>query len=109
VTSRKLRLLADSLENNFITAEDRKGWASDLRGLAKNIERSVLMESVPPRRRQIGIVAIDLSTGKASSGAQYTAGAKVYTSEAVARAALRFKMEEGRSYRFVPAFIEVEQ
>lgn len=35
----KLRLLADSLERNFITAEDRKGWTSDLRGFAKSIER----------------------------------------------------------------------
>ncbi len=41
MTARNLRLLADCLDRNFITAEDRKEWASDLRGLAKNIERQM--------------------------------------------------------------------
>jgi hypothetical protein len=45
MTSRKLRVLADSLERNFMTEEDRKGWINDLRGLAKGIERSVLIET----------------------------------------------------------------
>lgn len=39
MSPRKLRLLAECLENNFITAEDRKGWINDLRGLAKSLER----------------------------------------------------------------------
>jgi hypothetical protein len=39
MSARKLRLLAECIERNFITEEDRRGWVSDLRGLAKNIER----------------------------------------------------------------------
>lgn len=37
----KLRLLAECLERNFMTEEDRHGWVNDLRGLAKSIERSI--------------------------------------------------------------------
>jgi hypothetical protein len=44
MTPRKLRLLAECLDLNFITAEDRKGWATDLRGFAKDIERSMIIE-----------------------------------------------------------------
>lgn len=40
MTARKLRLLAECLENNFMTAEDRRGWITDLRGFAKDMERS---------------------------------------------------------------------
>jgi hypothetical protein len=39
VSPRKLRLLAECLERNFITEEDRKGWVTDLRGFAKSMER----------------------------------------------------------------------
>ncbi len=39
MSPRRLRLLAECLDNNFITAEDRKGWASGLRGFAKTLER----------------------------------------------------------------------
>lgn len=39
MSPRKLRLLAECLERNFITEEDRRGWISDLRGFAKMIER----------------------------------------------------------------------
>jgi hypothetical protein len=35
----KLRLLADCLEREFMTVEDRKAWMSALRGCAKSIER----------------------------------------------------------------------
>ena len=38
MSPRKLRLLAECLEREFITAEDRKGWINDLRGLAKRLE-----------------------------------------------------------------------
>ena len=38
VTARMLRLLADSLENEFMTAEDRKAWVTALRGDAKSLE-----------------------------------------------------------------------
>lgn len=44
MSPRKLRLLAECLDLNFITAEDRKGWATDLRGFAKGIERSMIIE-----------------------------------------------------------------
>lgn len=44
MTPRKLRLLADSLERNFMTEEDRKGWVSDLRGHAKSVERAVMVD-----------------------------------------------------------------
>lgn len=40
MSPKKLRLLAECLENNFITAEDRKGWISDLRGFANSLERA---------------------------------------------------------------------
>lgn len=36
---KKLRLLAECLERNFITEEDRKSWVNDLRTFAKDIER----------------------------------------------------------------------
>ena len=39
MTPRKLRLLAECLDLNFITVEDRHGWATDLRGMAKSMER----------------------------------------------------------------------
>ena len=39
MTPKKLRLLAECLDNNFITEEDRKSWANDLRGMAKSMER----------------------------------------------------------------------
>ncbi len=38
MSARKLRLLAECLERNFITEEDRKGWVTDLRGAAKHLE-----------------------------------------------------------------------
>ena len=44
MSSKKLRLLADSLERGFMTEEDRRGWVSDLQGMAKNVERSVMVE-----------------------------------------------------------------
>lgn len=59
------------------------------------------------RWQMIGVVAIDRKTGKPSSGSHYTAGAKVYKSEPMARAAVRYKEESrGDEYDFVPAFIE---
>ena len=39
MSPKKLRLLAECLERDFITTEDRKGWITDLRGLAKTLER----------------------------------------------------------------------
>lgn len=39
MSPKKLRLLAECLDSGFMTAEDRKGWASDLRGFAKDQER----------------------------------------------------------------------
>jgi hypothetical protein len=38
----KLRLLAECMERDFITSEDRHGWVNDLRGFAKDIERSAI-------------------------------------------------------------------
>lgn len=38
MSPRKLRLLAECLEREFITTEDRKGWVTDLRGFAKSME-----------------------------------------------------------------------
>lgn len=38
MSPRKLRLLAECLERNFITEEDRKSWVTDLRGMAKVME-----------------------------------------------------------------------
>lgn len=40
MSPRKLRLLAECLELGFMTDEDRKGWVSDLRGFAKDLERA---------------------------------------------------------------------
>lgn len=42
MTPNKLRALADSLESNFMTQEDRKAWVTELRSHAKNIEHGVL-------------------------------------------------------------------
>ena len=44
MSPRKLRLLAECLESGFMTEEDRKGWATDLRGFAKVIERAEIVE-----------------------------------------------------------------
>lgn len=41
MSARKLRLLAECLERNFITEEDRKGWVNDLRGAATSMEREM--------------------------------------------------------------------
>lgn len=38
MTARAMRILADSLENQFMTEEDRKGWVTTLRGNAKSLE-----------------------------------------------------------------------
>jgi len=38
MSPKRLRLLTECLELGFMTDEDRKGWASDLRGFAKWIE-----------------------------------------------------------------------
>lgn len=38
MTARQLRLLADCLEREFVTAEDRKAWITSLRGDAKSLE-----------------------------------------------------------------------
>ncbi len=35
---RSLRALADSLEREFMTAEDRRAWVTALRGMAKSWE-----------------------------------------------------------------------
>ena len=40
MSPQRLRLLAECLERDFITFEDRKGWVSDLRGFAKTMERA---------------------------------------------------------------------
>jgi hypothetical protein len=40
MSPKKLRLLAECLERNFMTEEDRRGWVNDLRGAAKNLERA---------------------------------------------------------------------
>lgn len=52
MSGEKLRLLAECLELNFITAEDRKGWVTDLRVLAKDLDRSVLVETLPQEAEQ---------------------------------------------------------
>lgn len=44
MTAKTLRLLADCLECEFMTTEDRHRWVSDLRGFAKGIERSVMLD-----------------------------------------------------------------
>lgn len=44
MTPNSLRVLADCLERDFMTTEDRHRWVSDLRGFAKGIERSVMLD-----------------------------------------------------------------
>lgn len=59
MSPRKLRLLAECLELDFITTEDRKGWVSDLRGLPEiddwNAERNVGQPNV----EQATAIALD--------------------------------------------------
>lgn len=43
MTAKSIRLLADSLERNFMTEEDRKGWVTALRGHANAVEWSVML------------------------------------------------------------------
>lgn len=38
MTARLLRILAESLERDFMTTEDRKAWVTALRGDAKSLE-----------------------------------------------------------------------
>lgn len=49
MSAKKLRLLAECLERDFITEEDRKGWISDLRGMAKQMEWRQAEEGEPTR------------------------------------------------------------
>lgn len=42
MSPKKLRLLAECLESGYMLYSDRKGWANDLRGMAKDIERRAL-------------------------------------------------------------------
>jgi hypothetical protein len=54
-----MRLLADSLEREFMTAEDRRGWISDLRGHAKGMERAAADADEPlfpcPHGKRVGL------------------------------------------------------
>lgn len=43
MTSNQLRTLADSLERDFITQEDRKAWVTALRGHAKSVAECVMV------------------------------------------------------------------
>ena len=60
----------------------------------------------PPERIELGWVAIQKKTKKATSGAYYSAGAKVYKTEAVARAATR--RHDQKNLIFAKAFAEIE-
>lgn len=48
MTPRKLRLLADCIEQGNIPQDDHKGWATDLRGHAKSVERAVMLDGEQP-------------------------------------------------------------
>lgn len=48
MTPAKLRLLADSLERDYMTAEDRHRWIADLRGFANDVANSVLLRIPSP-------------------------------------------------------------
>lgn len=45
MTATAMRNLADSLERNFMTEEDRKGWIQDLRGHARGVEWSLMADA----------------------------------------------------------------
>jgi hypothetical protein len=55
-------------------------------------------------RVELGIVAVD-KQGNPHTGSHYSGGAKVYQSEAIARAAMRKRVG---FYNFLPAFVEVD-
>lgn len=57
-----------------------------------------------PTRIELGIVVLDRKTFKPYSGALYSAGAKVYKSEGVARAATA---KNRKSYIYVTAYAEI--
>jgi hypothetical protein len=72
------------------------------------------LEAIPPapptpvektKRLELGYVAIVLKNNKATSGA-YTAGAKVYKSEAMARSATRFRYKPNE-IMFAKAYAEI--
>ena len=58
------------------------------------------------RRIELGIVAID-PQGRPHTGSLYSAGAKVYKTEGMARAAVS-RHNRKDNYSFVPAFVEIE-
>lgn len=60
-----------------------------------------------PTRIELGTVAILKKDLRAHTGAQYSAGAKVYKSEALARAALKGGRHNLNNYVFVPAYAEI--
>ena len=62
----------------------------------------------PTNRIELGYVAINVQTNKATSGAYYSAGAKVYKSEAVARAATRHR-HKPKDLIFVKAYAEIPE
>lgn len=52
----------------------------------------------------IGVVAVDKKFGKPHTGAAYSAGAKVYKSEKMARSARKRNPDD---YDYVPAYIDL--
>jgi hypothetical protein len=58
-------------------------------------------------RIELGTVAIN-EFGEPYAGGQYSSGAKVYGSEAMARAALS-RAHDVSKYRFLPAFVEIDR
>lgn len=58
-------------------------------------------------RIELGTVAIN-EFGEPYAGGQYSSGAKVYGSEAMARAALS-RAHDINKYKFLTAFVEIER
>lgn len=50
MSPKKLRLLAECIEQGPIREDDRRAWANDLRGQAKSLERSMAEDAEEERQ-----------------------------------------------------------
>lgn len=60
MSPKKLRALADSLERDFMTSEDRCGWVNDLRSFAIMLERRAAEPAISASSEWIKHVVAEL-------------------------------------------------
>lgn len=73
------------------------------------MKRETSVVEQQPGRLYLGYVAIDKKNNVARTGPLYTAGAKVYKSEAMARAAVGYSGRSVDEYHFLPCYVDLPE